>query len=247
MTRASRRILERGVSQDIFGAIMDKDAERVRELLRDDPTAANPVGDGPVPLIWAGRYGDREIIRILLEAGAEPNVWRDVDHFGKTALDMVISYQEDDAVRLMLDYGTDPEFKGEGNHQASTLRAALRNGTVSALKMLLEAGGDANRADNFFGAWGGNLPKIKVLLDHGRCVGEDSPPDGLGREDLSIAAGNGQNLAVELLICHGADPEYVDKDGMTAIQQARKERQASTIELLTEHAADTQAPQRPSE
>ncbi len=230
-----KALLERGVSQDIFGAIMDKDADRVRELLRDDPTAANPIEDGPVPLIWAGRYGDHEIIRMLLEAGAEPNVWRDIDHFGKTALDMVISYQEDAAVRLMLDYGADPEFKGEGN-QASTLRAALRNGTVGALKMLLEAGADANRADNFFGAWGGNLPKIKVLIDHGRCAGEDSPPDGLGREDLSIAAGNGQNLAVELLICHGADPEYVDKDGMTAIQQARKERQVSTVELLNEHA-----------
>ena len=230
-----KALLERGVSQDIFGAIMDKDAVRVRELLRDDPTTANPIGEGPVPLIWAGRYGDREIIRLLLETGTEPNVWRDVDHFGKTALDMVISYQEDDAVRLMLDYGADPEFKGEGN-QASTLRVALRNGSIGALKMLLEAGADANRADNFFGAWGGNLPKIKVLLDHGRCVGEDSPPDGLGREDLSIAAGNGQNMAVELLICHGADPEYVDKDGMTAIQQARKERQVSTIELLNEHA-----------
>ena len=230
-----KALLERGVSQDIFGAIMDKDAVRVRELLRDDPTTANPIGEGPVPLIWAGRYGDREIIRLLLETGTEPNVWRDVDHFGKTALDMVISYQEDDAVRLMLDYGADPEFKGEGN-QASTLRVALRNGSIGALKMLLEAGADANRADNFFGAWGGNLPKIKVLLDHGRCVGEDSPPDGLGREDLSIAAGNGQNLAVELLICHGADPEYVGKDGMTAIQQARKERQVSTIELLNEHA-----------
>ena len=230
-----KALLERGVSQDIFGAIMDKDIERVRELLRDDPTAANPIEDGPVPLIWAGRYGDHEIIRMLLEAGAEPNVWRDIDHFGKTALDMVISYQEDAAVRLMLDYGADPEFKGEGN-QASTLRAALRNGTVGALKMLLEAGADANRADNFFGAWGGNLPKIKVLIDHGRCAGEDSPPDGLGREDLSIAAGNGQNLAVELLICHGADPEYVDKNGMTAIQQARKERHVSTVELLNEHA-----------
>ena len=230
-----KALLERGVSQDIFGAIMDKDAERVRELLRHDPTAANPVGEGPVPLIWAGRYGDHEIIRMLLEAGAEPNVWRDIDHFGKTALDMVISYQEDDVVQLMLDHEADPEFKGEGN-QASTLRVALRNGTVGALKMLLEAGADANRADNFFGAWGGNLPKIKVLLDHGRCVGEDGPPDGLGREDLSIAAGNGQNLAVELLICHGADPEYVDKDGMTAIQQARKERHVSTVELLNEHA-----------
>jgi len=231
-----KALLERGVSQDIFGAIMDKDAERVRELLREDPTTANPVAEGPVPLIWAGRYGDREIIMMLLEAGAEPNVWRDVDHFGKTALDMAISYQEDDVVRLMLDYGADPEFKGEGNHHASTLRAALRNGTVSALKMLLEAGADANRADNFFGAWGGNLAKIKVLIDHGRCAGEDSPPDGLGREDLGIAAGNGQNMAAELLICHGADPEYVDKDGMTAIQQARKERQVSTVELLNEHA-----------
>ena len=228
-------LLERGAPQDIFGAIMDRDAEQVRELLRDDPTAANPVEDGPVPLIWAGRYGDRETIRMLLEAGAEPNVWRDVDHFGKTALDMVISYQEDDVVRLMLDYGADPEFKGNEN-RSTAIRVALRNGTASALKMLLEAGADANRADNFFGAWGGNLAMIKILLDHGRCVDEDGPPDGLGREDLSIAVGNGQNLAVELLICHGADPEYVDRDGMTAIQQARKERHVSTVELLKEHA-----------
>ena len=236
-----RALMERGVSQDIFGAIMDRDADRIREMLRDDPSAANPVEEGPVPLIWAGRYGDREIIRMLLEAGAEPNVWRDVDHFGKTALDMAVSYQEDDVIRLMLDYGADPEFKGNDD-RSTTIRVALRNGTVSALKMLLEAGADVNLADNFFGAWGGNLPKIKALLDHGRVVGRDCPPGGLGREDLGIAAGNGQTLAVELLICHGADPEYVGRDRMTAIQLARKERHASTIELLKEHAGIRKLP-----
>ena len=228
-------LLERGAVQDIFGAIMDRDANLIRELLRDDPSAANPLGEGPVPLIWAGRYGDREIIRMLLEAGAEPNVRRDVDHFGKTALDMVISYLDDDVIRLMLDHGADPEFKGDENG-STAIRIALRNGTLSGLKMLLEAGADANLADNFFGAWGGNVAKIKVLLDHGRVVGRDCPPGGLGREDLGIAAGNGQTLAVELLICHGADPEYMGRDRMTAFQLARKERHASTIELLEEHA-----------
>ena len=230
-----RALLERGVSQDIFGAIMDREADLVRELLRDDPTATNPVGEGPVPLIWAGRYGDREIIRMLLEAGAEPNVRRDVDHFGKTALDMVISYLDDDVIRLMLDHGADPEFKGDES-DSTAIRIALRNGTLSGLKMLLEAGADPNLADNFFGAWSGNVAKIKALLDHGRVVGSDCPPGGLGREDLGIAAGNGQTLAVELLICHGADPEYVGRDRMTAMQLARKERHASTIGLLEEHA-----------
>ncbi len=230
-----RALSERGATQDILGAIIDRDADLIRELLRDDSSAANPLGEGPVPLIWAGRYGDREIIRMLLEAGAEPNVWRNVDHFAKTALDMVVSHQDDDAVRLMLDYGADPEFKGDED-RSTTIRVALRNGTLGGLKMLLEAGADANLADNFFGAWGGNVAKIKVLLDHGRVVGRDCPPAGLGREDLGIAAGNGQTLAVELLICHGADPEYVGRDRMNAVQLARKERHASTIELLEEHA-----------
>ena len=228
-------LLERGVSEDIFGAIMDRDVDLIRELLRDDTSAANPVGEGPAPLIWAGRYGDREIIRMLLEAGAEPNVRRNVDHFAKTALDMVVSHQDDDAVRLMLDYGVDPEFKGDDD-RSTTIRVALRNGTLGGLKLLLEAGANANLADNFFGAWGGNIAKIKVLLDHGRVGGRDCPPGGLGREDLGIAAGNGQTLAVELLICHGADPEYVGRDRMNAVQLARKERHASTIELLEEHA-----------
>ncbi len=227
-------LLRRGAQQDIFGAIMDRDADRIRRLLSDDPMGANPVGDGPAPLIWAGRYGDREIIRLLLEAGAEPNVWRDIDHFGKTPLDMAISYQEDGVIRLLLDYGADPEFMGKAS--PSTMRVALRNGTLSALVMLMDAGADANLADNFFGAWAGNLPKTKALLDYGRIVGEESPPGGFGREDLGIAAGNGQTLAVELLICHGADPEYVGRDGMTAMQQARKERHTSVIELLNEHA-----------
>ena len=235
-------LLERGAVQDISGAIMDRDADLIKELLRDDPSAANPLGEGPVPLIWAGRYGDREIIRMLLEAGAEPNVRRDVDHFGKTALDMVISYLDDDVIQLMLDHGADPEFKGDDD-RSTTIRVALRNGTLSGLKMLLEAGADANLADNFFGAWGGNIAKIKVLLDHGRVVGRDCPPGGLGREDLGIAAGNGQTLAVELLICHGAELEYVGKDRMTAIQLARKERHASTIELLEEHAEIRKLPE----
>ncbi|MCY4528391.1 MAG: ankyrin repeat domain-containing protein [Chloroflexi bacterium] len=235
-------LLERGVSQDIFGAIMDRDADRVRELLRDEPKAANPVGDGPAPLIWAGRYGDREIIKVLLEAGVDPNVWRNVDHFGKTALDMVVSYQDEDAVRLMLDHGADPEFKGDENG-STAIRIALRNGTLGGLKMLLEAGAEANLSDNFFGAWGGNVAKIKVLLDHGRVVGRDCPRGGLGREDLGIAAGNGQTLAVELLICHGADPEYVGRDRMSAVQLARKERHASTIELLEEHAEIRKLPE----
>lgn len=228
-------LMGRGAPDDVFGAIMNRDTARLQALLQDDPTAANPVDEGPIPIVWAARYGDHDIMRLLLEAGAEPNVWRDVDHFSKTPLAVAITYQEDDVIRLMLEHGADPNFKGEDD-RAQTLPVALRIGTVSALKILLGAGADPNRASNFFGAWGGNLVKIKFLLDHGRVVGRNQPPGGLGQEDLAISAGNGQNPAVELLICHGADLDYVDEDGLTAIQRARKNRHPSTIDLLNEHA-----------
>ena len=232
---AVQELLSRGAPDDVFGAITNRDAAQLSTLLRDDPSAANPVGEGPAPLTWAARYGDRESIRLLLEYGADPNIWQDVSHFTSTPLDVAIMYQGDDVVRLLLEHGADPEFAGDGE-QSKTLSVGIRNGSLQTMRMLLDAGADPNRVDNFFGAWGGKLPKIKLLLDRGRVVCKDRPAGGRGQDDLGIAAGNGQNAAAELLLCHGADLEYVDKDRLTAMQQARKERRASTIELLIEHA-----------
>ena len=240
---AVRDLLSRGAPDDVFGAIMDKDAARLESLLRDDPSAAAPVGPGPAPLTWAARYGDRETIRLLLEHGANPNVWQDADQSTSTPLKVAVTYQGDDVIRLLLEHGADPEFAGEGE-RSTALSVAIRNGSVRSIDLLLDAGGDPNRVDNFFGAWGGNLPKIKLLLDRGRVVGNDRPVGARGQEDLSIAAGNGQNAAVELLVCHGANLEYVDKDRLTAIQQAKKERWASTVDLLNEHADICRLPDR---
>lgn len=240
---AVRDLLARGAPDDVFGAIMDKDAARLASLLRDDPSAAAPVVPGPAPLTWAARYGDRETIRLLLEHGAIPNVWQDGDHSTSTPLKIAVTYQGDDVIRLLLEHGADPEFTGEGE-RSTALSVAIRNGSVRSMELLLDAGGDPNRVDNFFGAWGGNLPKIKLLLDPGRVVGNDCPVGARGQEDLSTAAGNGQNAAVELLVCHGADLEYVDKDRLTAIQQAKKERWASTVKLLIEHADIRRLPEK---
>lgn len=240
---AVQDLLARGAPDDVFGAIMDKDAAHLEALLRDDPSAAAPDDAGPAPLIWAARYGDRETIRLLLEHGANPNVWQDADHSTSTPLKIAVTYQGDDVIRLLLEHGADPEFAGEGE-RSTALSVAIRNGSLRTMELLLDAGGDPNLVDNFFGAWGGNLPKIKLLLDRGRVLGNDRPVGARGQEDLSIAAGNGQNAAVELLLCHGADLEYVDKDRLTAIQQARKERWASTVELLIEHADIRKLPEK---
>ncbi len=240
---AVRDLLARGAPDDIFGAIIDKDAARLAALLRDDPSAAAPDGPGPAPLTWAARYGDRETIRLLLEHGANPNVRQDGEHSTNTPLKIAVTYQGDDVIPLLLEHGADPEFAGEGG-RSTALSVAIRNGSVRSMELLLDAGGDPNRVDNFFGAWGGNLPKIKLLLDRGRVVGNDHPVGARGQEDLSTAAGNGQNAVVELLVCHGADLEYVDKDRLTAIQQAKKDRWASTVKLLIEHADIRRLPEK---
>ena len=52
-SKAIQELRERGVPDDIFGAITERDTARAEALLRADPSIAHPIGEGPVPLIWA--------------------------------------------------------------------------------------------------------------------------------------------------------------------------------------------------
>ena len=87
--------------------------------------------------MYAALYGDSEVVRLLLDNGANPNAQNDD---GGTAL----MYAIDDAekTRLLLEHGVNPNLRsGEG--RTALLIAVGRAGSYSVVKLLLEKGADA--------------------------------------------------------------------------------------------------------
>lgn len=116
-----RVLLEFGAQFDVWSAAAHGQAERLRELLTDDPRLANaPGGDGRPPLSFATTV---EAAQLLLEFGADPNV-RDVDH-ESTALQYQINRPE--IARLLLANGAEPDpFVLTQLDDADAIRAYIR-------------------------------------------------------------------------------------------------------------------------
>ena len=77
--------------KDLFDAVQSRDRERVRELLQRHPeSAVARDADGVTALHYAAESGDREIVTMLLDAGADINA-RDL-RFHATPAGWAIEY-----------------------------------------------------------------------------------------------------------------------------------------------------------
>jgi len=111
-----------------------------------DDLQKDPHGD----LIWAARHGDVATIRNLAARGvdldASPTVdlkfvFPDFDHRGRTALQHAVVKDQVDAVRVLLEWGADPDAQQSG---ATPLFIAATKTDLTMFRLLLDAGADVN-------------------------------------------------------------------------------------------------------
>jgi ankyrin repeat protein len=125
---------------DFFEACALGAAARVAELLTNDrPLAGQYSGDGFTPLGLASFFGQTELARLLLDAGADPRI-PSRNALLVTPLHSATAGSHVAIVDLLLRHGADPNAV-EGNGM-TPLHTAAGNGNRETVALLVNAGAD---------------------------------------------------------------------------------------------------------
>lgn len=151
-----------GHINNIFQATIDNDLARVRAIIK---SGININQKHPqiqlTPLIQAINLRRIEIIKILLEAGADPNLCQDVY---ATPLELATSIGNIEVIELSLRAGANPNLCGIGS---SALKRAIDIERIDIIKILIDAGADLNHknASLIYAANNGKFEIVKFLVD----------------------------------------------------------------------------------
>jgi uncharacterized protein len=131
----------------VFEASAAGRAERVRELLDEDPSLANAwADDGFQPLGLASFFGHVEAARLLVERGAEVNSASRND-MKVMPLHSAVATGDPDAryelAKLLLEQGADPNALQQDDY--TPLMAAEHHGDVRLRGLLIEHGAETVR------------------------------------------------------------------------------------------------------
>jgi ankyrin repeat protein len=210
-------------SADLFEAIEDDDANRVRALLAQDTTLAGARDDDGVSALMRARYRfDEGVIAAVASAAPPLDVFEaasfaDLDRLtellmydptlvtaysadGFTALHLAAFFGGPDAVRFLLERGADADAAGRGWMTGTPLHSAASRRQPISVGLLLGAGADPDARQGqgwtplHSAARNGDLESVQALLAAGADPAATND-GGASVRDLAAEGGDGAVLA----------------------------------------------------
>ena len=184
----------------VADAVMKRDGEAVRTLLKGGADVNAAQGDGMTALHWAARNGDVELTRVLLFAGA--NVKASTRLGGYTPL--LLAAQQGHAAVIAALITAGAEVKAANALGTTPLMLAAASGDAQTVTMLVENGAEIEAREKTFGqtplmfAAAANRPDaIAALIKAGADLKATSKVNNVGslsgpeQEFLAAASGSG--------------------------------------------------------
>lgn len=163
-----------------------------------------PNESGVTALMRIALFGHEDILRLLIEEGADVNheINLDDDYSGgETAIMWAVEGGRENVLKLLIEGGADVNHKNKFGKTA--LMYAAESGYVNLMKVLIDNGAEVNAIEN-----------DRRLTSRLIRAGETA---------LMKAAKYGSDGAVQLLIDSGADVNMKTSEGMTALSYARND------------------------
>lgn len=221
-TRLDQRLHAAAVKGDVEEAVRVLDTGRVHVDCADR--------DGTTPLILAAANSHPELVRELLEQGAEPNATR---HTGTGALFFAAQGGFLDIVTLLLDRGC--SINQASKDGGTALIVAAQCGHMDVVQELLRRGADPHAAMKdratavFVASQNGHTSVVRTLLNAGAKANVRRVD---GASPLWIASQMGHQGVVRLLLGHGVNPDVTRHDGATPLFKASHKGHVEVVHEL---------------
>jgi len=185
-------------SSPVADAVMKRDKEAVRALLKEGADVNAAQGDGMTALHWASRSGDVDVAQMLLYAGA--NVKATTRLGAYTPLMMAAEQGHAAVIAALLAAGAD--VKAANATGTTPLMLAARSGDARSVTMLVENGAEVDAKEKsmqqtalMFAAGTNRVDAIAALLKAGADVKLTSKVNNVGNlsaaELEAVAAASG--------------------------------------------------------